>query len=716
MWETFPSSSSTFKVINTLTGKISNKIWYGQNTIQLESWEQVIVDTLDKNVQYRLSEDKKDQHKLYKKGSDFIEISQQDPKNDEAISDTVGDRPLAIIKNEIVGRNQESSIQKKMHLGSNEVATGARLVYQVERYDGKVWNPAEQVRYIVGDDSGWINKQSQVTEKDGKIVVEKAEQGYPIVYFTDEDVKINPSKVEEGTYRIRELIEESDKEWGMLSGYIGLAESYNGSLDIKDANTFVNSNRTTTIEIAKELDVESNQDFTFTLKQVMQSKTETIEAIDEILETRIGTNIDYGIYDSKSNEEIGKGNTGITGEIKLKGNQYARLEIEDGTIWLVNEKQDTPYVLTGISGNNENTKKLSENAMIIQGRAPIKLCTLAIEKNRLFFNEGSEILKSDFNVYKVYSDETLSKLNDDEYQIDVNTVPINLDVFQIKFIYNNTDEQSVQIVEIIEDIVIEKGISITSDMVESGVINAVTMEKTVLNEGYVVVPEDILYEGKAYHIIGIEDYAFLNANKITDLELPNDIKSIKGGTFANCTSMKTIKLPDHLINLGSTSDTWGAFQKCVSLTSITIPNEVENIGGYAFNGCTNLANVNLSDSVITIGNGAFYQCSNLTEIDLSKSIIKIGSFAFYNCVMLDNVIISNETINIGNSAFNGCNSLSGNLLIPKSVDSIGENAFYDCNTLEKIIIQGKSEDGISGSPWGASDTVTIVWQSSQEGA
>ena len=715
-WDTFPSSGKSYKVIDTLTGSISNKYWNSQYTIRLESWEQVIVDTLDKDVQYRLSEDKKDQHKLYKKGSNFIEISQQDPKNDEAISGTVGDRPLAIIKNEIVGRNQESSIQKKMHLGSNEVATGARLVYQVERYDGKVWNLAEQVRYIVGDDSGWINKQSQVTEKDGKIVVEKAEQGYPIVYFTDEDVKINPSKVEEGTYRIRELIEESDKEWGMLSGYIGLAESYNGSLDIKDANTFVNSNRTTTIEIAKELDVESNQDFTFTLKQVMQSKTETIEAIDEILETRIGTNIDYGIYDSKSNEEIGKGNTGITGEIKLKGNQYARLEIADGTIWLVNEKQDTPYVLTGISGNNENTKKLSENAMIIQGRAPIKLCTLAIEKNRLFFNEGSEILKSDFNVYKVYSDETLSKLNDDEYQIDVNTVPINLDVFQIKFIYNNTDEQSIQIVEIIEDIVIEKGISITSDMVESGVINAVTMEKTVLNEGYVVVPEDILYEGKAYHIIGIEDYAFLNANKITDLVLPNDIKSIKGGTFANCTSMKTIKLPDHLINLGSTSDTWGAFQKCVSLTSITIPNEVENIGGYAFNGCTNLANVNLSDSVITIGNGAFYQCSNLTEIDLSKSIIKIGSFAFYNCVMLDNVIISNETINIGNSAFNGCNSLSGNLLIPESVDSIGENAFYDCNTLKKIIIQGKSEDGISGSPWGASDTVTIEWQPSQEGA
>ncbi|EQM97597.1 hypothetical protein HMPREF0863_04138 [Erysipelotrichaceae bacterium 5_2_54FAA] len=881
LWETFPSSSSTFKVINTLTGKISNKIWYGQNTIQLESWEQVIVDTLDKNVQYRLSEDKKDQHKLYKKGSDFIEISQQDPKNDEAISDTVGDRPLAIIKNEVVGRNQESSIQKKMHLGSNEVATGARLVYQVERYDGKIWNPAEQVRYIVGDDSGWIDKQSQVTEKDGKIVVEKTEQGYPIVYFTDEDVKINPSKVEEGTYRIRELIEESDKEWGMLSGYIGLAESYNGSLDIKDANTFVNSNRTTTIEIAKELDVESNQDFTFTLKQVMQSKTETIEAIDEILETRIGTNIDYGIYDSKSNEEIGKGNTGITGEIKLKGNQYARLEIADGTIWLVNEKQDTPYVLTGISGNDENTKKLSDNAMIIQGRAPIILSYLSINTNKKYFMQGSEIDKDDFEVTAIYSNENTKLLSKEEYEINKTEIPIGQS--EIDLIFSYKDEEN-DFIEIIKKIKTAEAIKLTEAMVNSGVIDIETGELIKLNTGEVEIPEIILNNGKPCFVTEIDRYAFHENQAIEKIKMPNTITAIGAEAFYNCTkltgnliipnSVTTIGngafynckgftgnlnipnsvtmigdssfqnctgftgdliLPDSITSVGDsafrycigfsgalklsnsiTSIGYATFQNCTGFTeNLVIPNSVKVIGDYAFNNCSgftgsliipnsvtslgyaafqncigfkgNLSisnsirvigdyaffgcsgltgDLNIPDSVTTIGMDAFYGCKGFTgNLIIPDSVIIIGSSAFYNCSGFDGTLTLGQNVidigsfaffyctglrgdlkigdplkKIGNSAFYGCVGFDGALVfgegittiekyafyecknfigdvtIPKSVTSIADKAFYRCNNLKKIIIQGKSEGEISGSPWGAPDTVTIVWQSSQEGA
>ena len=735
-WETFPSSSSTFKVINTLTGKIESKYWYGLDTIQLESWQQVIVDTLDKDVRYRLSKDKKDQHKLYKKGSDFIEISQQDPKNDEAISGTVGDRPLAIIKNEIVGRNQESSIQKKMHLGSNEVATGARLVYQVERYDGKVWNPAEQVRYIVGDDSGWIDKQSQVTEKDGKIVVEKTEQGYPIVYFTDEDVKINPSKVEEGAYRIRELIEESDKEWGMLSGYIGLAESYNGSLDIKDANTFVNSNRTTTIEIAKELDVESNQDFTFTLKQVMQSKTETIESIDEILETRIGTNIDYGIYDSKSNEEIGKGNTGITGEIKLKGNQYARLEIADGTIWLVNEKQDTPYVLTGISGNNENTKKLSDNAMIIQGRAPIILSDLSINTNKKYFMQGSEIDKDDFEVTAIYSDEMTKQLSNDEYEIDQTIIPNSGTVFNLKFTY--TDKKTGEVIEKNKALNIAGTIELTSSMVDNGVVDAITGKPIVLNKGNVEIPEIIIKNNYPYFITKIGFAAYQYNTDITSVKIPNTITSIGSQAFSNCTGLSgELVIPDSVIILGGS-----AFRECSNLTgALVIPNSVTYIGEYAFQGCSSFSgdlivpdsvksvgthafskckgfdgtlsissNINslgpnaFSDCVnitgeVTIPNsldvilmGTFSNCSSITKVNIPETITSIkgpmntvGTYykdgAFYNCISLKEIQLPSKLNEIGNCSFYNCSGLVNNLAIPSTVTSIGDEAFYQCEGL-----------------------------------
>ena len=78
--------------------------------------------------------------------------------------------------------------------------------------------------------------------------------------------------------------------------------------------------------------------------------------------------------------------------------------------------------------------------------------------------------------------------------------------------------------------------------------------------------------------------------------------------------------------------------------------------------------------------------------------------------------IGNSVTNIGSYAFFGCSRFTGELKIPNTVTNIGSYAFYNCTNLEKIIIQGKSEGEISGSPWGAPDTVTIVWQSSQEGA
>ena len=735
-WDTFPSSGKSYKVIDTLTGSISNKYWNSQNTIQLESWQQVIVDTLDKDVQYRLSEDKTDQHKLYKKGSNFIEVSQQDPKNDEAISDTVGDRPLAIIKNEVVGRNQESSIQKKMHLESYEVATGARLVYQVERYGGKIWNPAEQVRYIVGDDSGWIDKQSQVTEKDGKIVVEKTEQGYPIVYFTDEDVKINPSKVEEGTYRIRELIEESDKEWGMLSGYIGLAESYNGSLDIKDANTFVNSNRMTPIEIAKALNVESEQEFTFELRQVTRSKQEVITSLEDILESRKGTNIDYGIYDSKSNEEIGKGNTGITGEIKLKGNQYARLEIADGTIWLVNEKQDTPYILTGISGNDENTKKLSDNAMIIQGRAPIILSDLSINTNKKFFMQGSEIDKDDFEVTAIYSDETTKQLSNDEYEIEQTIIPNSGTVFNLKFTY--TDKKTGEVIEKYKALNIAGTIELTSSMVKNGVIDAITGKPIVLNKGNVEIPEIIIKENHPYFITKIGFAAYQYNTDITSVKIPNTITTIDNQAFSDCTGLSgELVIPDSVIIIGGS-----AFRECNNLTgALVIPNSVTSIGNYAFyncsgftgtltipntvtkigehafsecsgftgeliisgcikslgsfafSSCTGLTSVVIQEGVTTISQGLFSDCTSLTSITLPEGLTRIYGYytnfhtpyqkygTFYNCVSLKNVNFPSTLISIGNFAFYNCTGLSGNLIIPDSVIDIGHYVFYGCNNL-----------------------------------
>ena len=62
----------------------------------------------------------------------------------------------------------------------------------------------------------------------------------------------------------------------------------------------------------------------------------------------------------------------------------------------------------------------------------------------------------------------------------------------------------------------------------------------------------------------------------------------------------------------------GAFLNCKRLTNVTIPNGVTSIGNHTFFGCASLTNVSIPDSVIRIENYAFLNCPNLAEKSIPK--------------------------------------------------------------------------------------------------
>ena len=96
------------------------------------------------------------------------------------------------------------------------------------------------------------------------------------------------------------------------------------------------------------------------------------------------------------------------------------------------------------------------------------------------------------------------------------------------------------------------------------------------------------------------------------------------GSFAECTSLQSVVIPDSVTKIGES-----AFSGCTSLQSIVIPDSVTEIGRYAFSGCTSLQSVVILDSVIEIGDYAFSGCPKLT-LNCKSPLFKVENNILYS--------------------------------------------------------------------------------------
>lgn len=204
-------------------------------------------------------------------------------------------------------------------------------------------------------------------------------------------------------------------------------------------------------------------------------------------------------------------------------------------------------------------------------------------------------------------------------------------------------------------------------------------------------------------VTSICDYAFYCFQSITDIVIPDSVKSIGEGALAWCTALTEIAIPNSVTYMGDyafarcTSLTkitipgslksieYGIFEDCSSLEEVIISNGVTSIGDYAFGGCTSLKNITIPNSVITIGDGAFSHCTSLEEITIPNGVTSIGNSAFYECEALTDITISDSVASIGDWAFSHCTSLK-EIALPNSLTSIGDYTFSHCASLENVTI------------------------------
>lgn len=178
--------------------------------------------------------------------------------------------------------------------------------------------------------------------------------------------------------------------------------------------------------------------------------------------------------------------------------------------------------------------------------------------------------------------------------------------------------------------------------------------------GKVIVPDTI--EGCPVTAIG--EKAFSGRRNITEIVLPETIKTIGRLAFYQCEGMTNINLPS-----GLTTIEYGTFSLCTSLTTLHIPATVTKINPEAFS-CRKLSSLTVEE-----GNPVYYSSGNCVIKTVTKEVV---------VATVHSIIPSDGSVtSIGNYAFRGQTELK-EFTVPHGITTIRSDAFFDCTKLSSF--------------------------------
>lgn len=174
-------------------------------------------------------------------------------------------------------------------------------------------------------------------------------------------------------------------------------------------------------------------------------------------------------------------------------------------------------------------------------------------------------------------------------------------------------------------------------------------------DGHILIPASITLDGITYKV-----------------------RSLKSAAFSDCQALKSITLPNEVIEVNGS-----AFSNCVNLEKVTLSESLKTISFNQFSGCKSLKSIKLPVNVHTIEREAFLGCSSIETIKLPEQLTSIGCKAFAYCGKLDNITIP-DLVEKLDQTFYGCQSLQ-TVKLGQSVKNIWW-AFYDCPKISSFYI------------------------------
>lgn len=174
--------------------------------------------------------------------------------------------------------------------------------------------------------------------------------------------------------------------------------------------------------------------------------------------------------------------------------------------------------------------------------------------------------------------------------------------------------------------------------------------------------------------------------------IPETVKTLEDRSFASCTNLYEVTLPDGLTHIGNS-----AFDGCYSLQKMNIPADVVQIGNHAFYNCSGLSELTVAaeNTHYCSENNVLFDKDKTTLIqairrlsgryELPETVKHINDYAFYSCWNLTEAILPDGLETIGMYAFQSSNL--SRITIPASVTTIGMYCFA-YSDIEEIYFEG----------------------------
>ena len=180
------------------------------------------------------------------------------------------------------------------------------------------------------------------------------------------------------------------------------------------------------------------------------------------------------------------------------------------------------------------------------------------------------------------------------------------------------------------------------------------------------------------NVTNLGPQAFQGCTALTNVALPEGLKTIAPGLFYGCAALRAATIPGGVTNVGD-----AAFAECRQLASVALPSGLAGLGPSPFLNCRSLGTIAAPAGVASVPDQFCYECRSLATADLPAGATNVGRAAFFNCFGLTALTLEGALDAVGAQAFAGCDGLE-KVTFAGGVDSLGAEAFGNCASLAGV--------------------------------